>query len=549
MPKKLLPTEAAVEDFRYENVDLTAHNIRVVRILPDLSNDGLIQCQMEEVELSTADYACVSYRWATENSKKLITLNGQCFFVRRNLFDFLKSAIQTSKTDSLWIDAICIDQNNLEEKNHQVQMMGQIFRKAWKVLVWLGKGDLGIEIAFQMIGMIWEEGSREKVEKEFRSRLGLRRSNIKTFEAAMAKIVCFPYWERLWIKQEILMNKNVRYLYGYTHSAFEPRPLSELVRLFSSSACTEIRDRVYGLLSMAEEGDAIRVDYAMTTTELFVHTLRATRLASYCDIEFLYVLISALELSSSDLEEIKIRDVMEKYAFIDWSLHVSIAPIAVFADADFCERSWAFKSRSLDTDPPVDRLLRMSDSLLPWRELRTMSDDEEADIIYSITDDHRQRSIVRGDHQLSPGDVMFNVNTNTSGDPSNLLLVGRPSTQRPNWLDVVAVVDSDVLIQDFEWQPQKSEGVTRFRIYDVPEPLREASIRIDIRRKPPAELLLSISSIALTIGLLERGPRHDKSGEATMWSWKADKMASKRMLTVSAIRDREGRSLKRKRST
>ena len=63
--------------------------------------------------------------------------------------------MQPMETQHIWIDAICINQSdkqsNMEEKNHQVGMMGEIYQSATEVLVWLGEGELDIQEALHMI--------------------------------------------------------------------------------------------------------------------------------------------------------------------------------------------------------------------------------------------------------------------------------------------------------------------------------------------------------------------------------------------------------------
>jgi hypothetical protein len=74
--------------------------------------------------------------------------------VRQNLWEFLRTASDfashdhtidvsspTIPTKALWIDTICIDQDNVIEKNQQVQQMGEIYEKAQLVVSWLGNNS------------------------------------------------------------------------------------------------------------------------------------------------------------------------------------------------------------------------------------------------------------------------------------------------------------------------------------------------------------------------------------------------------------------------
>ena len=61
-------------------------------------------------------------------------------------------------TEALWIDSICIDQDSLEERSHQVQQMGDIYIKAKELYIWLGqKYKSGRELGEWLESEIWNE--------------------------------------------------------------------------------------------------------------------------------------------------------------------------------------------------------------------------------------------------------------------------------------------------------------------------------------------------------------------------------------------------------
>lgn len=66
-----------------------------------------------------------------------IMINDRRFRVQSNLFAFLWQVCQQGTRAVLWCDAICIDQDGIFERNHQVQLMGRIYEQATTVLVWL----------------------------------------------------------------------------------------------------------------------------------------------------------------------------------------------------------------------------------------------------------------------------------------------------------------------------------------------------------------------------------------------------------------------------
>jgi hypothetical protein len=145
--------------FAYQPLDQHQHSIRLVNILPNLSDEGVLQCQLSHASTS-ATYMCLSYVWdyrprgrtlrRRKPRTRAILINGGLLHVRKNLAAFLymarRNAIQYTRnkhtfdlTTPMWIDAICIDQSNVSERVHQVAQMGEIYSRATHVHVWLGR--------------------------------------------------------------------------------------------------------------------------------------------------------------------------------------------------------------------------------------------------------------------------------------------------------------------------------------------------------------------------------------------------------------------------
>lgn len=78
--------------------------------------------------------------WGPATNDKIILPNGQRYQVWRNLWDFLQIARQHGELsdDFLWVDAICINQTDISERNHQVRMMASIYKSASRTISWLG---------------------------------------------------------------------------------------------------------------------------------------------------------------------------------------------------------------------------------------------------------------------------------------------------------------------------------------------------------------------------------------------------------------------------
>lgn len=90
------------------------------------------------VDLSQALYTAVSYTWGTEERSKWILVDDKWFAVRPNLWQLLSDLRDKERLRTLWIDAICINQDSdTAERNFQVSLMGDIFRNAVGVIAWI----------------------------------------------------------------------------------------------------------------------------------------------------------------------------------------------------------------------------------------------------------------------------------------------------------------------------------------------------------------------------------------------------------------------------
>ena len=105
--------------------------IRLLRILPRASTaSGTLSCQIFEVDLSTApEYEALSYVWGDVNDQEEIRLNGGLVSITRNLYSALRALRHNALPRTIWADALCIDQHNVLERNHQVAIMGSIYQR------------------------------------------------------------------------------------------------------------------------------------------------------------------------------------------------------------------------------------------------------------------------------------------------------------------------------------------------------------------------------------------------------------------------------------
>ena len=147
------------------------------------------------------DYEALSYTWGDPTPVHNIECNGCDLGIGRNLFTALKSLRSPESPRFLWIDAICINQNDVSERSEQIQYMTLIYRGAVLVLVWLGEGDG--ESDFAMDGMQFMSTRKNRDSVFRRSHKSPCLQNLYQLYQAQSHLFLRPWFRRSWIRQEV----------------------------------------------------------------------------------------------------------------------------------------------------------------------------------------------------------------------------------------------------------------------------------------------------------------------------------------------------------
>ncbi|KAI1447756.1 heterokaryon incompatibility protein-domain-containing protein [Annulohypoxylon stygium] len=195
--------------------------IRVLQILPD-DVTALIKCELRVASLSTiSEYETVSYVWGDFTDLVDIELDGRKVGVTKNLHVLLHRLRRKSETRSVWIDQLCINQKDNEERSIQVRLMRQIYSTCSRGLIWFGElhenvtlEDAAIVVDFfTYIGALLRTGSEEgHPQAKFASSEALS----KRFLTALRSISYYecPWWLRIWTVQEAVLPKQSTIVWG-----------------------------------------------------------------------------------------------------------------------------------------------------------------------------------------------------------------------------------------------------------------------------------------------------------------------------------------------
>lgn len=208
--------------FKYVPLHSPEKSIRLLQLSPRQAGQTTIQGSLSESSLDD-EYQCLSYVWGSDNPTGRAVFNGASMPIRRNLSAFLAEATRHSScfSDKIWIDAVSINQDDVEEKSKQVAMMWQIYSNAKHVIVWLGEGDQVVEEAMDFVLRYCEtlefsdEDQRKKSQNPFDPG-----SSLEMFWDAFDVIAGLEYWTRLWIVQESLLAREITLWYGQKRVPF-----------------------------------------------------------------------------------------------------------------------------------------------------------------------------------------------------------------------------------------------------------------------------------------------------------------------------------------
>ena len=221
----------------YSPLNTARNEIRLLEIRPRHSDDAQQQPTLRLSVHSLDDapvYQALSYVWGDPKQTKPVTVDGHQTPVTTNLFDALLQ-LREQGVQTIWADAVCINQQDDEEKAIQIQMMATIYSRAVSVVAWLGCSDASTERALQNIRSLYRMTCSFSLDLAIHDRPNLwtwQRDELEYAGETLALNLCDdlsfergdigsimpfllrPYWSRLWVIQELCLAKKALLLCG-----------------------------------------------------------------------------------------------------------------------------------------------------------------------------------------------------------------------------------------------------------------------------------------------------------------------------------------------
>lgn len=147
----------------YSPLDPTKHEIHLLRVHLAASDHfyHIIKCDLFHASLDDPDleYDALSYCWGNRKPPQKIITNDTEVLIRPSLDWALRHLRRPEQALVLWADAVCINQSDVEEKNHQVQQMGLVYSRSLTARGWLGTGRFGAELSSDLLTW-WAESTK-----------------------------------------------------------------------------------------------------------------------------------------------------------------------------------------------------------------------------------------------------------------------------------------------------------------------------------------------------------------------------------------------------
>lgn len=190
-----------------------------------------ISCMLETISLDDKEkssYGALSYVWGSPVPPKYIKLNGIRKAITANLFSALNTIRQTDESVYLWVDALCINQDDLDERSQQVLLMREVYSCAKVTILWLGEEREDTVVAIQLIkkaSVLWSEDygpiGDQMDASGVRVPFDVQRNHSQGFPPpghadwdAVRNFLSNPWFKRMWIIQEVVVSKKLVFFIG-----------------------------------------------------------------------------------------------------------------------------------------------------------------------------------------------------------------------------------------------------------------------------------------------------------------------------------------------
>ncbi|EEU46690.1 uncharacterized protein NECHADRAFT_77319 [Fusarium vanettenii 77-13-4] len=263
----------------YRQLDLKSHQIRILHLHPGKRKDP-IRCVLQTALLDDGPkYEALSNAWGDPLDCRSIEVDGRRKSITVNLYHALLRLRYPRRERCLWVDALCINQDNDIEKSHQVKLMSKIYSRTRRAILWLGDFSYGPIAKVNQIPRKTATATFALIKAMAANNhysSGHEGGNRELADQGIAGLSCLfqlPWWNRAWTLQEAVLPSNATVVCGTVQL-----PLSSFMEAYMHSishleqGCCENTDdwdpfwnQLHGLVSTKEniQGGRHRINDAL----------------------------------------------------------------------------------------------------------------------------------------------------------------------------------------------------------------------------------------------------------------------------------------------
>lgn len=318
----------------YSPLEAARHEIRVLDLFPCDRSDAAIECRLRVVSLdNNPDFDALSWCWGIDHMSGRLRVNDHDFRCSPNLEIALRHFRSTDSPKTYWVDAVCINQTDLDEKAVQITLMGVVYSQAQTVRAWLGEPEYDSDKAIEVIKQLQRHRRFRGLEI-----LGgpVNDEHIKAF----IKLLQRPWWTRIWVVQEVSLAQKAILYCGEASFVFED--FHKILRDITIEKAERVSAIASGDFFVQMENDRLAIEDALFEVlrkslgpfAWITSRLGATRREPFVA---LLTMLGLGELNATDLRD-KVYGCLGMLPELTSSLQIDYrAPVAqVYTFATFC---------------------------------------------------------------------------------------------------------------------------------------------------------------------------------------------------------------------
>jgi hypothetical protein len=312
--------ESIIDTYTYQPLDSKKHQIRLLELCAMSASAAHYRLATFDYEIAPS-YVALSYTWGDPDHNVFVIIDGKKFEIQQGLARFLRTYRERTY---LWIDQMCINQSDFQERNHQVSLMAKIYMRCDFVLVWLQDESYFTRSTYQA-ALDFNKGIQRYDESSINREE--RGDNTELINRPVLALMLNRYFSRLWIVQELLLARNVRilvegniwvswkslfdachtwsselrmsvpgatwlvttHLHKFVLDSITPKNASyyftHAVHNCCKNGCRDTLDKVYGLMSLIKPENRIRINYEAQPEALYLQAC-TTMVREYGDMTY-----------------------------------------------------------------------------------------------------------------------------------------------------------------------------------------------------------------------------------------------------------------------